>query len=133
MFGAPPSLLMPLLGLAWGFIDFIRFLTVWSANKPLEITYYQHRQSSLGQAILWLDLAVIVISLLTLLPGRLRRFSLLAAALVLLAHGADMLWMVTPATRNTFAITWPDIASMLAVTALAAGLIALRPTSSAPA
>jgi hypothetical protein len=41
--------------------------------------------------------------------------------------------MVTPAARKTFTITVPDIVAMLAVTALAAGLIALRPASGQPA
>ncbi len=133
LLGGPPSPLMALLGLAWGFIAFTRFLTVWSADKPLEITYYLHRQSIPGQAIVWLDLAAILISLLTLLPGRIKQLSFLAAALVLLAHAADLLWMVTPAARKTFTITVPDIVAMLAVTALAAGLIALRPASGQPA
>jgi hypothetical protein len=133
LLGAPPSPLMALLGLAWGFLDFTRFLTVWSADKPDEIVYYLHRESVFGQAVAWLSVAVVVFSLITLIPGPLKKFSGTAAVLVLLAHAADMLWMVTPADRLDFTVTPPDLLAMLGVAAVSAGLMAWRPAARHPA
>lgn len=133
LLGAPASPLMALVGLAWGFVDFNRFLTVWSADKPGEIVYYQHRETAFGQAVAWLSFAVVVFSLIALIPGPLRKFSGMAAVLVLLAHAADMLWMVTPADRPPFTVTLPDILAMLSVAALAAFLIVWRPAARQPA
>jgi hypothetical protein len=133
LLGAPPSPLMALLGLAWGFVDFTRFLTAWSADKPAEISYYLIRESGFGQAVCWFGFAVVVFSLMTLIPGPLKKFSGTAAVLVLLAHAADMLWIVTPADRMRFTFTPPDILAMLSVAALAAGLILWRPAARHPA
>jgi hypothetical protein len=124
--GAPPSPVMALAGLCWGFVAFTRFLTAWSADKPSEIVYYQHRQTLAGQGVSWLGFAVVVFSLMTLLPGRIAKLSGLAALLVLVAHAADFLWMVTPASRGQFTVSLPDIVGMLGAAALAAGLIALQ-------
>jgi hypothetical protein len=129
LLGAPPSPMMALIGVAWGVVDFTRFLTTWSADKPDEIVYYQHRETIFGQGVVWLSLAVVVLSLMTLIPGPLKKLSGAAAGLVLLAHAADMLWMVTPADRGLFVFTTPDLLAMLGVTALGAGLLAWRPAA----
>jgi hypothetical protein len=133
LLGAPPSPLMALAGLAWGFVDFTRFLTAWSADKPDEIVYYQHRESLFGQGVIWLGFAVVLFSLMTLIPGPLKRGSGAAAVLVLLAHAADMLWIVTPADRLLFTFTPADILAMLGVITLGAGLIVWRPVARRPA
>jgi hypothetical protein len=129
LLGAPPGPLMALLGLAWGFVDFTRFLTAWSADKPDEIVYYLHRETMFGQAVCWLGFLGVIFALITLIPGPLRKFSHTAAVLVLLAHAADMLWMVTPSSRQLFTLTPADILALLGVAALAAGLIAWRPAA----
>jgi hypothetical protein len=132
LLGAPPSPLMALLGLAWGFMNFTRFLTAWSADKPHEIVYYLHRESVFGQAVCWFGFAVVVVSLLTLIPGPLKKFTGLAAVLVLSAHAADMLWMVTPADRLQFTFSPPDALAMLGVAALSTGLVVWRPAARHP-
>jgi hypothetical protein len=133
LLGAPPSPLMALIGLAWGFVDFTRFLTTWSADKPDEIIYYQHRETVLGQGVSWFSFMVVVVSLIALLPGPFKKLSTATAMLALIAHAADMLWMVTPADRGLFTFTLPDILAMLGVAALGAGLIVWRPAARHPA
>ncbi len=128
LLGAPPSPAMAVCGVAWGFVAFTRFLTTWSADMPGEIVYYLHRDGALGQGVGWLGCAVVAASLLALLPGPFQKISAFVAALVLVAHGADFLCMVTP-LRGRFTIAVPDVFAIAGGAALAAGVITLRPAS----
>jgi hypothetical protein len=132
-FGAPPSPLMPIAGLVWGFLAFTRYLTVWSADKPHEILWYAHRQTPMGQAVSWFSCGAVILSMVTIFPGRIRQVSGAAAGLALIAHAADLLWIVTPGQRGSFMLTLPDGLAMLAIASLAAGLIALVPSQGQPA
>jgi len=127
--GAPQSPIMALAGLAWGCVAFTRFLTVWSADKPSEIVYYLHRDTALGVGVSIFSCAVVIFGLVACLPGPFRKVSALVAGLALLAHGGDVLWMVTPSARGGFTIQPVDAAAMLGAAALGAGLIARRPAS----
>ena len=116
-------LLLVLLG-AWMFLHFTQYLIVWSADLPNEIVWYRQRDSGLGRGAEWFALACFLLALIALLP---RRFagSIAAvgamAALVLLLHLVETLWMVAPAFRGQFALRWTDPLLLIGVGGLVAG------------
>ncbi len=109
---------------AWMFTQFIQFLVIWSANLPNEAAWYLHRSSGLGAAAEWLALLAFVATLL-LLPRRLARPTILfgVAALLLVTHLLEMLWLVTPDFRRHFSITLADALAMLAALLVAGAFL----------
>ena len=111
------SLTLVLLGI-WVFLHFAQFLIVWSADLPKEIIWYQRRDSGLGAAAEWLGLAALALALILLLPRRLvSRPGLVAAlaALILVTHLVEMLWLVTPNFRGAFSISLADVLALIGV------------------
>ena len=112
-----------LLGL-WGFLAFTQYLVVWSANLPKEVVWYQHRAAGLGQAAEYSAGVLCFVALLCLLSRRLMRtpglLAWVAAALVVL-HGVEMLWLVTPAFRSTFSLTLADGLALVGAAGLGIG------------
>lgn len=102
--------LLVLLGV-WGFLQFTQYLVVWSANLPREVLWYQHRSAGLGQAAEYTAGILCALVVLALMPrrgaGRAGVLAFTAAALVVL-HGVEMLWLVTPAFRTEFSLTLAD-------------------------
>ena len=121
------SLLLASLGL-WMFLQFTQFLTVWSANLPGEIAWYSVRDAGLGRAAEWLGLIAAVVPML-LLHRQARRAGVVAAmaALVLLAHLVEMLWLVTPTLRGRLLVSLPDVLALLGTGCLAVGWMMARP------
>ncbi len=124
--GMPESgaLLLMLAG-AWLYLQFIQFLTVWSADKPGEIIWYLQRDGDGGRTIEWLAFATgFLLPLCILLPRTARQHLsvlALAAVLVLFAHGLEMLWFVTPAFRQHFSLRSADILALIGVGGIAVG------------
>ncbi len=124
----PPSiapLLLVSLGV-WLFLHFVQFLVVWSADLPKEIVWYQARSSGLGAAAEWLGLVAMVLALVLLLPRRLghrRNIVVGIAALVLVAHLVEMLWLVTPSFRGHFSISVADLLALIGIGGLAAAAV----------
>jgi hypothetical protein len=111
------ALMLALLGM-WVFLHFVQFLVVWSADLPAEIVWYQRRDGGLGAAAIWFGLAAAVLALVVLLPRSLaRRAGVVAgiAALLLLAHLVEMLWLVTPSFRGHFTISLADVLALAGV------------------
>ncbi|ACA18194.1 conserved hypothetical protein [Methylobacterium sp. 4-46] len=109
----------------WGFVHFVQYLVVWSANLPDEVRWYLDRGGTLARVGAVVALATGVLALLVLLPRRVvgRPAALVAiAALVLVLHGAEMFWLVTPGFRGAFRFTWPDMLALVGVVGVAAGL-----------
>jgi hypothetical protein len=125
-------LLLVALG-SWMFLHFAQFVVVWSGDMPTEITWYQHRTGGLGETELWFAFAAAVLAVLVLLPDKLARLPFLlasVAAMLLLVHLTEMLWLVTPSFRDRFTLTWPDLLAMLGLVGLAAGfLLRVRPAA----
>ena len=101
---------------AWITLHFLQFLIVWSGDKPGEAAWYLHRSHALGAAGEWLGLIAFLAALLLLLfRGRPQPAALAAIALLLLlTHLFEMFWLITPAFRHRFVITWVDGVVMLA-------------------
>lgn len=96
----------------WGFLVFTQYLVVWSANLPREVIWYQHRAAGLGLVAEYSAGILCALALLALLPrGFARHAGLLAwvAAALLVMHGFEMLWLVTPAFRSSFTLTLADV------------------------
>ena len=117
------TVLAVLLG-AWGFLAFTQYLVVWSANLPKEVVWYQHRAAGIGQAAEDSAAILCFVALLCLLSRRLPRapglLAWVAAALVVL-HGVEMLWLVTPAFRATFSLTLADLLALAGAAGLGIG------------
>jgi len=119
------ALMLVLLG-SWVFLHFVQFLVVWSADLPGEIVWYQRRSAGLGAAAVWFGFAVAVLALALLLPRSLaRRTKVVAgiAALLLIAHLVEMLWLVTPSFRGHFLVSLPDLLALVGVGGLVIGVL----------
>ena len=125
-------LLTAIIGV-WGFLHFIQFLIIWSANLPKEIVWYQVRLAGSGGGVVGFAAAATVIALAILPSGAARLPAVLASvsAMLLLAHAVEALWLVTPAFRGSFSITTPDALATVAFAGLTIGFILMllpRPT-----
>ncbi len=125
-------LLTAIIGV-WGFLHFIQFLIIWSANLPKEIVWYQVRLAGSGSGVVGFAAAATVIAMAILPSGAARLPAVLASvsAMLLLAHAVEALWLVTPAFRGSFSITAPDALATIAFASLTIGLILVllpRPT-----
>lgn len=126
-----PAVLPPLLGVvlgAWVFMHAVQYLVVWSANLPEEIVWYQVRARGLGGPALWFGFAAAVLTFAVMVPhGVVRRPWVMAsvAAMLLLAHLIEMLWLVTPPFRGALVPAWADIPALLGLGGVA--LLVLGP------
>ncbi len=117
------ALFLCLLG-AWMFLDFTQFLTVWQANLPNEVMWYQRRDGGLGTVLEWVAVGACLTALLLLLP---RRYEVLttslafAAGAVLVAHVIEVFWLVTPAFRGTMGVTMADLLALCGLGGLLIG------------
>ncbi|GJD47878.1 hypothetical protein OPKNFCMD_0590 [Methylobacterium crusticola] len=109
----------------WGFVHFVQYLIVWSANLPEEARWYLARDGLIGRVGVWAGGSVIVLAALVLVPRRTAgRPAVLAgiALLILLLHGAEIFWLVTPGFRGAFRVTWADVLALVGVVGVAGGL-----------
>lgn len=121
------GLLLAVLLAAWAFLHFLQFLVVWSANLPAEAAWYLARTPGLGGGTVWFVAAAVLLGC-ALLPSALGRVPAVLAsltAMVLLAHLAAALWMVTPALRGAFSVTLGDGLAVLGIGGLLVGLLIL--------
>ena len=129
--GAPmpagSGLVLGVLILTWGFLHFVQFLVVWSANLPAEVTWYLVRGAGLGGGVVWFGVTAALASLALLLTPLARVPAVLAslAATLLLAHLAETLWLVTPTFRGAFTVTGPDVLALVGLGGLLVGLLLL--------
>ena len=88
---------------------FVQFLIVWLGNLPHEAAWYLARSGPwlwvlCGAAMPALLIAVVILAP----PGFGRRTMIVGSALLLLHHGAHMLWLLGPAARN-IPLAWTDL------------------------
>jgi hypothetical protein len=119
------------LVLAWSYLAFMDYLTVWIADLPGETVWYLPR---LRTSWRWLGVWLVVFHLLlpfaVLLSRRAkqsRRWLRGIAGLLLLAQAAYALWLVLPSLRpHGFALTWSDALAWLGIGGLCWALFDLR-------
>lgn len=109
--------------LAWSYLAFMQYLTVWIADLPAETAWYIPRTLSSWRALaLFLIAFHFAVPFAVLLSRRAkRRTSWLAgiAALLLIAHLADAFWLVIPTFRpRGFAIRGSDVLAFIGMGAL---------------
>jgi len=125
----PPANLLHDLGnlllmfvLAWSYLAFMQYLTVWIADLPAETAWYIPRTRSSWRALaLFLIAFHFAVPFAVLLSRRAkRRASWLAgiAALLLFAQLADAFWLVVPTFRPGFAIRGTDLLASIGMGAL---------------
>ncbi|MFE1598263.1 hypothetical protein [Methylobacterium sp. ID0610] len=109
----------------WGFVHFVQYGVVWSANLPQEVRWYLDRGGALARVGAVAALGTGILAVFVLLPRRVagRPAALVGiAALILVLHGAEMFWLVTPGFRGGFRFTWADAFALVGVVGVAAGL-----------
>ena len=120
----PVALVLSLLLGLWIFLQFTQYLVIWSANLPAEVLWYQHRSAGLGWTAESVAALLCLLALGILLPrtsaARPGLVAMAAGALVLL-HGFEMLWLVTPAFRSHFSITLADMLGLVGLGGLGVG------------
>lgn len=124
--------------LAWAYLAYMQYLTIWIADLPAETTWYLPRT-----ATSWRALAAFLIAFQFAVPFAMllsrrakRRTAWLAgiAATLLIAHAADAFWLTVPTLRpRGFDARASDLLALLGMGALWWGLYRgqLRATQSA--
>ena len=113
--------------LLWAYVAYMEFLIIWMGNLPREIAWYVPRLQTGWVALsVFLVVAYFFAPLLILLFRAAKRSPVLLgglAAALLVAHIADVYWLIAPSVRpDGFRIAWGDPLALAA----AAGLWAWR-------
>jgi hypothetical protein len=100
--------------LAWSYLAFMEYLTIWIADQPAETSWYIPRTLSSWRALAWFliafHFAVPFAVLLSRRAKRRRQWLATVAALLLIANLADALWLIVPGFRgNGFELRWTDL------------------------
>ena len=117
----------------WAYLDFMQFLIVWNSDLPAEAGWYVRRLQG-GWAPLAIGVAVLhfglpLFALLSPVVRRSRTAIGTVAAVLVVIEIPRAWWLVIPASGR--GLGWADVAAMLALLGLAAGL-ALRSFRAAP-
>jgi len=109
--------------LAWWYLAFMQYLTIWAADLPAETVWYIPRTLTTWRALAWLgvalNFALPFVVLLIRRAKRQRKWLGAMAALLLLGNLADALWLVVPSFRpGGFDLRWTDLLAPLGMGAL---------------
>jgi hypothetical protein len=109
--------------LAWSYLAFMQYLTVWIADLPAETAWYIPRTLSSWRALaIFLVVFHFAVPFAVLLSRRAKRRALWLAgiaALLVVAHLADAFWLVVPTFRpRGFAIRGSDLLAVAGMGAL---------------
>jgi len=117
----PPAAVLHDLGnlllmfvLAWSYLAFMQYLTVWIADQPAETAWYLPRTSTSWRTLAWFLIAFhFAVPFAVLLSRRVKRARLpltAIAGLLLIASAAEALWLTLPDLRTgAFALRWTDL------------------------
>lgn len=109
--------------LAWSYLAFMQYLTIWIADLPAETAWYIPRTMTSWRALagflILFHFAVPFAVLLSRRAKQRRAWLASIAALLLLANLADALWLVMPNFRaQGFALRWTDLFAPVGMGAL---------------
>ncbi|HET7557882.1 MAG TPA: hypothetical protein VFK08_07385 [Rhodanobacteraceae bacterium] len=116
------GLLMALV-LAWAYLAFMQYLTIWIADLPDENSWYIPRTLTSWRYLAWFLIAFhfLIPFVLLLSRGAKRRRVWMRAltAMLVIANLADAFWLVVPSFRaHGFALRWSDLLAPLGIGAL---------------
>lgn len=109
---------------ASAFLQFVQYLTIWSADLPHEIMWYQQRLGA-GVIVPWFGVIVLVGSGVLMLPTRLSSTNGLVvtlAALVVLAQALALLWTITPSFSGAWQLSLADLLALFGIGGLMVAL-----------
>lgn len=117
------TLLLTLV-LVWGYVGFSQYLTVWTADLPVEISWYRVRLGGTwGLLAAALLAGHLVLPALLLLPRTVRRRPAVLAALgawLVAVHYLDVYWLVLPALHpEGLRPHWIDATALAGVSGVA--------------
>jgi hypothetical protein len=126
---APPDVLHDLgnlllaLVLAWSYLAFMQYLTIWVADLPDENAWYIPRTLTTWHWLAWFliafNFALPFAALLSRAAKHRRAWLRAIAAMLLIANFADALWLIVPGFRASgFGLRWTDLAAPLGLGAL---------------
>jgi len=106
--------------MVWAYLAFTQFLIIWAADLPAEIGWYLARSHpawrGLAIAVLVFQFALPVVAMLFRSFKREPRRLAWLCAIVLIAHWAELLWLVEPLFRSDqVPVHWMDAVALLAI------------------
>ena len=109
--------------LAWSYLAFMQYLTIWIADQPAETSWYIPRTHTSWRWLAWFlisfHFAVPFAVLLSRRAKRRRDWLGAVAALLLVANLADALWLIAPGLREQgFALKWSDVFAVVGMGAV---------------
>lgn len=115
--------LLLVLVLAWAYLAFMQYLTIWIADQPAEISWYIPRTLTSWRWLAWFLVfflfGVPFVLLLSRQAKRQRRWLRAIAAMVLVGSLADALWLVIPQFRpGGLSLRWTDLLAAAGMGAL---------------
>ena len=116
------GLLMALV-LAWSYLAFMQYLTIWIADLPDETAWYIPRTLTTWRYLAWFLIAfhflIPFVLLLSRGAKRRRLWMRNLTAMLVIANLADAFWLVVPSFRaQGFALRWTDLCAPLGIGAL---------------
>ncbi|HXS72939.1 MAG TPA: hypothetical protein VN725_02765 [Rhodanobacteraceae bacterium] len=111
------------LVLAWSYLAFMQYLTIWIADLPDETVWYIPRTLTTWRWLAWFLIAFhfLIPFVLLLSHGAKRRRLWMRnlSAMLVIANLADAFWLVVPSFRaHGFALRWTDLLAPLGLGAL---------------
>ena len=115
--------LMLMFVLAWSYLAFMQYLTVWIADLPDENAWYIPRTLTSWRWLAWFliafNFALPFATLLARAAKRNRAWLRAVAVMLVVANFADAFWLIVPGLRASgFALRWTDLCAPAGIGAL---------------
>jgi hypothetical protein len=109
--------------LAWSYLAFVQYLTVWIADLPDENAWYIPRTLTSWRYLAWFliafNFALPFAVLLSRAAKRHRGWLRAIAVMLIVASCADAFWLIVPGSRTGgFALRWTDLCAPVGIGAL---------------
>jgi hypothetical protein len=109
--------------LAWAYLAFMQYLTIWIADLPDENAWYIPRTLTSWRYLAWFLIACLFVlpfvALLSRAAKRRRTWLRTIASMLVIANFADAFWLIVPGLRPLgFTLHWTDLCAPLGLGAL---------------